>query len=212
MQDCRFFPIAPQRVTIALHPLPAPDMTPPDREFDPDDNFANSIDAGAEADDEATPEALVWQLLLLINPGDEESALQQFSGYRDALAEAGDDDEVEPVWLLKDAIDWKSGFYVDWADPQSLIDSIAELVARWNLRIDWGVEDPTDDDFLDAVDVPALMAIAYDRLREYGYTLWTWNTASDAHAGWITLSRDDEAMRVVAPALGIEVRAASDAF
>ena len=56
------------------------------------------------------------------------------------------------------------------------------------------------------------MAIAYDRLREYGYTLWTWNTASDAHAGWITLSRDDEAMRVVAPALGIEVRAASDAF
>ena len=207
----RSFPIASARVNIALHPLPALDMTHPDREFDPDDNFANSFDPGIDADEEDTPEALVWQLLLLINPGDEEMALQQFSAYRDALAEAGDD-EVEPVWLLKDAIDWKSGFYVDWADPQSLIDSIAELVARWNLRIDWGVEDPTDDEFLDAVDVPALMAIAYDRLREYGYTLWTWNTASDAHAGWITLSRDDEAMRVVAPALGIEVRAASDAF
>ena len=134
----------------------------PDLEFDPDDNFANSIDAGAEADDEDTPEALVWQLLLLINPGDEETALQQFAAYRDALAEAdadaGSEDEVEPVWLLKDVIDWKSGFYVDWSDPQSLIDSITELAARWNLRIDWGVEDPTDDDFLDAVDVPVLMA------------------------------------------------------
>ena len=205
------FPIAAARVTITSHPLPALAMTHPDREFDPDDNFANSFDPGVDADEEDTPEALVWQLLLLINPGDEESALQQFSAYRDAMSEAGDD-EVEPVWLLKDAIDWKSGYYVDWTDPQSLIDSITELVARWNLRIDWGVEDPTDDDFLAAVDVPSLMAIAYDRLREYGYTLWTWNTASDAHAGWITLSRDDEAMRVVAPALGIEVRAASDAF
>ncbi len=207
----RRFPFPPSRVTIALHPLPAFDMTHPDREFDPDDNFANSFDAGIDADEEDTPEALVWQLLLLINPGDEEMALQQFSAYRDALGEAGDQ-EIEPVWLLKDAIDWKSGFYVDWADPQSLIDSITELAARWNLRIDWGVEDATDDDFLAAADVPSLMSIAYDRLREYGYTLWTWNTASDAHAGWITLSRDDEAMRVVAPALGIEVRAASDAF
>jgi hypothetical protein len=205
------FPIAPVRVTIVLPPQPAFDMTHPDREFDPDDNFANSFDPGIDADEEDTPEALVWQLLLLVNPGDEEMALQQFSAYRDAVAEAGDE-EIEPVWLLKDAIDWKSGFYVDWADPQSLIDSITELAARWNLRIDWGVEDPTDDDFLAATDVPSLMAIAYDRLREYGYTLWTWNTASDAHAGWITLSRDDEAMRVVAPALGIEVRAASDAF
>ena len=162
----------------------------------------------------------MWQLLLLINPGDEESALQQFSAYRDAMSEAGDD-EVEPVWLLKDAIDWKSGYYVDWTDPQSLIDSITELVARWNLRIDWGVEDPTDDDFLAATDVPALMAVAYDRLREYGYSLWTWNTATgassdvagdDIHAGWITLSRDDEAMGALAAELGIELRAGSDAF
>ena len=74
------FPIAAARVTIASHPLPALAMTHPDREFDPDDNFANSFDPGVDADEEDTPEALVWQLLLLINPGDEESALQQFSG------------------------------------------------------------------------------------------------------------------------------------
>lgn len=188
----------------------------PDPEFDPDDNFANGFDAEAEADEEASPEVLAWQLLLLINPGDEETALQQFAAYRDALAEAdlagGFGDDVDPVWLLKDVIDWKSGYYVDWADPRSLIDSISELAARWNLRIDWGVEDPSDDDFLDAVDVPVLMATAYDRLREHGYTLWTWNTGGEAHAGWITRSRDDEAMQVVAHALGIELRAASDAF
>jgi hypothetical protein len=73
------------------------------------------------------------------------------------------------------------------------------------------------DDFLAATDVPTLMAVAYDRLREYGYSLWAWNTATgtagdDMHAGWITLSRDDEAMRALAAELGIELRPGSDAF
>lgn len=188
----------------------------PDIEFDPDDNFAHSFDAGAHADGDDTPEALVWQLLLLINPGDPESALQQFAAYQDALAEADADDAVA-VRLLKDVIDWKAGFHVAANDPAAFIDSITELVARWNLRIDWGVEDPGDDEFLDGTDVATLMAVAYDRLREYGYTLWTWNTSEgigdgDTHAGWISLSSDDEAMRAVAAALEIELRAGSDAF
>ena len=187
-------------------------MTVPDPEFDPDDNYANTGEGGADFGDDDTPEALVWQLLLLINPGDDESALQQFATYRDALAEA-DADEVEPLWLLKDVIDWKSGFHVEATDAAALIDAVTELAARWNLRIDWGTDDPTDDGFLAGTDVPALMAMAYDRLREDGYTLWTWNCGGgSAHAGWITLSRDDEAMQALASALGIELRAGCDAF
>ena len=79
------------------------------------------------------------------------------------------------------------------------------------------VEDASDDDFLAATDVATLMAVAYDRLREYGYTLWTWNTdtgrdGEDSHGGWIASSRDDEAMRAIAHALGIELRAGHDPF
>ena len=189
----------------------------PDREFDPDDNFAHGFQADAmPLDDDDTLEALAWQLLLLINPGDEEAALQQFAACQDALADAGSDD-VELAWLLKDVIDWRSGFFVADRDAATFIDSIAELVARWNLRIDWGVEDASDDDFLAGTDVATLMAVAYDRLREYGYTLWTWNTATgrdreDSHGGWIASSRDDEAMRAIAHALGIELRAGHDPF
>jgi hypothetical protein len=84
-------------------------------------------------------------------------------------------------------------------------------VRRWNLEIDWG-GDPSDEDFLDPTDVPALMSTAYDRLREHGYTLWTWDTGSDNYGGWITSSRDDEAMRLVATALNIELRPGSDSF
>ncbi len=187
-----------------------------DRDFDPDDNFENSREPETEIDeDEESVEALVWQLLLVINPGDEETALRQFDGYREASA-GGEDDEA-PMWRLKDVIDWTSGFHVEAEDPSTFIDAVTELAARWNLDIDWGVEDPTDDEFLAGTDIPALMAVAYDRLREYGYTLWTWNTSDgtagdEAHAGWITLSRDDEAVRALAPALGIEVRHGSDAF
>lgn len=193
-------------------------MNPPDREFDPDDNFENSREHEArlpDEDDDASIEGLVWQLLLVINPGDEEAALRQFDAYRDAVA-AGEDedaeDEASPMEHLKDVIDWTSGFQVDADDPATFIDAVNELAARWNLSIDWGTEDVGDDDFLAATDVPALMAVAYDRLREYGYTLWTWDTGTDAHAGWITLNGDAEAVSQLAPALGIDVRPGSDAF
>jgi hypothetical protein len=178
-------------------------MTPHDPEFDPDDNFANGFDPAADVDDDATIEALAWQLLLLINPGDEDAALQQFTAYQELQADAEDS---APIELLKDVIDWKSGFLVGDDDPATCIDAIAELAARWNLRVEWGVEDPTDDEFLASTDVPSLIAVAFDRLREYGYTLWTWDTGTDATGGWITLTRDDEAMRVIAGGLGIDVR------
>ena len=187
-----------------------------DDEFDPDDNFAGSFTTGMDVDEDDTTEALVWQLLLLINPGDEDAALQQFDAYRDALA-AGADPDAEPVWLLTGAIDWRAGFHVQDAEHGALIDCIDELAARWNIDIDWGVEDPTDAQFLAGADASTLIATAYDRLREYDYTLWTWNTGGpgrddDSHAGWITQSRDDEAMQAVAAALGIELRRGHDAF
>ena len=46
-------------------------MTLPDHEFDPDDNYTSDPER-AEIDDDASAEALVWQLLLVINPGDEQ--------------------------------------------------------------------------------------------------------------------------------------------
>ena len=53
----------------------------------------DDYDAEREFDDvdEDSVEAKVWRLLLLINPGDEETALLQFNDYREAVADA---DEV----------------------------------------------------------------------------------------------------------------------
>jgi hypothetical protein len=187
---------------------PHPDMHAPDTEFDADDNFANfasGFDDEHEIDEDASTEKLVWQLLLLVNPGDEETALQQFGEYQDATADAGED-EFEPAWLLKDIIDWKSGFQVHDEDAAAFVESMTELVARWNLELDWGVEDPTDDEFLANAAMASLVRTAHDALRAHGYTLWLWETGTETIAGWITLSRDDDAMRAIAPALGIEVR------
>ncbi len=183
-------------------------MHMPDNEADYGDQESAPDDDGLEAE-ELEAEALVWQLLLLINPGDEESALRQFAHYSDALELAGP--EAQPVWVLKDVIDWRSGFHVDWKDTASFVDAMTELVSRWNLDIDWG-GDASEEEFLEATDVPALMATAYDRLREHGYTLWTWNTEGQGYAGWITSSRDDEPMRLLATALDIELHPGSDSF
>ena len=169
-------------------------------EFDPDDNFGHAFGDEADIDEEAALEAVAWQWLLLVNPGDEDAALQQFAAFREALAEAGED--AEPTKLLRDAIDWKAGFFVADDDPQALVDALDELAARFGLRIGWDL----DDDAVDDADVGTLVDTAFDRLREHHYTLWTWETGSGHHGGWITRQRDDEALRLVAGALGFHVR------
>lgn len=181
-------------------------MTFPD-EIDPDDNYRGDADS-AELDDDAGAEVLVWQLLLAINPGDEDAALQQFAAFQEALG--GDDAEgIDVMALLKDVIDWRSGFHVDEGDPGALIDCLGELAARFNLAIDWDVEDPGDAAFLAGATASSLLQTARDQLRLDGYTLWTWETGDDAVAGWITLASDDHAIRVLAPALGIDARPAA---
>ncbi|MCL7715305.1 DUF6630 family protein [Stenotrophomonas mori] len=175
--------------------------------------------ADYEDSDERVPEfdgddhpARVWNLLWLINPGDEDAALQQFDAWREARAGAEEDGAGEAwLWDLKDAIDWRAGFHVDAADVESFVAALDELAARWNLAIDWG-GDLDDEDFTADLDVATLMGTAYDRLREHGYSLWAWNTGGGSHAGWIALSRDDEAMLALCSLLGVEVRPGSDAF
>ena len=162
-----------------------------------------------EAADETAQEYQVWQWLLRINPGDEEQALQQFSAYREAVADE-DPDGVEVILPLTRVIDWQSGFQVEAGDTRSLIQAIDELTARWNLAVDWEGE-PDDDEFHAEMDVPSLLAIAYDSLAPYGYTLWVWEAEPDTYAGGISLSRDSEAMRELAALLGIELRLASEA-
>src|SRR3546814_19619226 len=95
--------------------------------------------------------------------------------------------------------------YIEETEPGALIDCIAELAARFNLAIDWGVEDATDEDFLAGVTATELLETAHDQLRPDGSTLWTWETGTTALPGRTTLARDRQAMRVTAPAPGIDV-------
>lgn len=169
-----------------------------DDDFDQDDGYED------EDDDEST-ESQVWRLLVLINPGDEDSAMQQFSAYRDTVEEEGDDD---PVRIVAQVTDWRSGFEVDADDTRTLVEAINELASRWNLSIDWD-GDPDDDEFHEEVDGPEIFSRAFDQLNQHGYTLWAREADDDIYAGWITQSRDDEAMRVVATELGINLRLGS---
>jgi len=173
---------------------------------DPDQDHGHDFDFDEDADDSL--EARVWQLLQLINPGDEETALQQFADYREAVAEV-DPDDVVPIAVIGRVIDWRSGFIVDAHDLRSLVQAVDELTSRWNLAIDWN-GDPDDDEFFDDLDAAALFATAHDRLAEFGYTLWAWETEGDSYAGWITLTRDREPLRELATALEINLRLGSE--
>lgn len=173
------------------------------------DDEEAEFDLEPEDGEMASSEACAWQWLLRLNPGDQELAMQQFAVLREQIT--GQDTEGQALILpLTRVIDWQSGFQVDAADTRSLVQVIDELTARWNLSVDWE-GDTEDDDFHADSDVPSLLAIAYDSLAPYGYTLWVWEAEPDSYAGGISLSRDSEAMRELAALLGIELRLASEA-
>ena len=151
-------------------------------EYDPDDNFGHAFHAQSGIDDDDALEAVAWQFLLLVNPDDEDAALQQFAAFQQALA-VGDDAEAED-------------------DAQGLMEALDELAARWRLRIDWGL----DDDAREAPDTTELLQAAFAQLREHHLSLWTLDTGEATLAGWITRERDEEAMHLVAGALGMPAR------
>jgi hypothetical protein len=160
-------------------------------------------------DDDTSLDAQVWQFLLMINPGDDDAALQLFAAYRDLVGETPED-EIDVAQVVGQVADWRSTFHVDAQDTRALVQALDELAARWNLAIDWD-GDPDDDDFHGNVDAPELLGIAYDQLAPHGYTLWLRDTDDDSVAGWMTLSRDVEPMRELARELGIHLRLGSEA-
>lgn len=160
-----------------------------------------------ELDDE-THRAL-WRLIELINFDDPAMIEKQQTLFDEALANSDDADTVEGqelLWILKDVIDWESGFYVDLSDAISFISCMDELCARLDIELDWGVEDPEDEAFLEKTSVPELMELAHEQLRLAGITLWNWDTESDANAGWLARGEDDEEMIGLAEALRLEIR------
>ena len=177
-------------------PLPDP------HNFDPDDNFAHSFHPQPEdLDEDAALESVVWQFLLLINPGDEDAAAAQFAEVREALVA-----DAEPLEAIRAAIDWKSGFFTAESDLEGLVESVDELSARVGVRIDWEIDDEADEPFADE-DATSLLQRAAVQLREHGYTLWSLETGTEMVAGWIAQRADDEAVPTVAGALGFHARA-----
>ena len=170
-------------------------------EYDPDDNFGPAFHPQAGVDDDDALDVVAWQFLLLANPDDEDAALEQFAAFRQALDEAGDG--ADPALLLRDAIDWRSGFHVAEDDAQGLMEALDELASRWRLRIDWGLD---DEDAQSPPDATELLQAAFAQLRERHYSLWTVETGEPTLAGWITRERDEEAMQLVAGALGMHAR------
>ncbi|MBB3227612.1 hypothetical protein FHW69_002235 [Luteibacter sp. Sphag1AF] len=173
-----------------------------------DDDYDIDPELVGDEENGDTTEACVWQLLLLINPGDEDMAEQQFHQWRDFMATA-DADEAQPMEAVTRVIDWRSGFRIEADDTVALVEAINELAMRWDIHIDWN-GDASDDEFHENTDAPELFAVAYDYLAQHGYTLWAYETDDGMYAGFISQTRDAEPMRELATALGINMRLGSD--
>lgn len=157
--------------------------------------------------------AAIEQLISLINPT-EQGMVDQLAKFKEDLTDAGDECEngVDLIWLLKDVIDWDTGFFVDWKDTESFVGSINTLCEAWDVQIYWGVDDPEDDEFLDNTDVPNLMELAHAALQEHGLTLWQWDTEGDCYAGWISRTGLDDELLAISDQLDVEFRQGDEPY
>jgi hypothetical protein len=149
----------------------------------------------------------IERLIGLIDFDDALAVEKHLALFDEALDEADDEFQGHAVLgLLQEVIDWEAGFHVDWKDTRAFIDCLDQLCQRLDIELDWGVEDPDDDDFLDSTSVPELMEHAHEQLRAAGITLWNWNTEADAYAGWLARAEDDEEIMAIAETLGVDIR------
>lgn len=156
---------------------------------------------------QVSPEQIsaIERLIALITP-DPAVCEEQIARFREQFKDEEEDIQsgTDLVWLLKDVVDWQSGFFVDWKDTESFIQCLEELSAARDVEIDWQAEDPLDEDFLDSVDVDELLARASDSLESFDLRLWTWDTEGDCYGGWIARKEDSEEIDSIGESLEVE--------
>ncbi|MGY8526807.1 DUF6630 family protein [Paracidovorax citrulli] len=162
--------------------------------------------------DEDTRQA-VERLLGMINFDDGVMVEKQLALLDEALEESEDiPDGAELLRIVQEAIDWEAGFEVEQTDSATFIDSLNQLTARLDIVLDWGVDDPEDEDFLGGTSVAELMEQAHEQLRPMGITLWHWESGAGVYAGWLARSEDEEEILAVAEQLEVEVRTGDQPF
>ena len=90
----------------------------------------------------------VSRLFALINLGDSQQSARHLALLEEALEDAEEDeaDAEALLYQIKEIIDWEAGFYVDWKDVESFIGCLNQLCERIDLEIDWGTDDPEDEE------------------------------------------------------------------
>jgi hypothetical protein len=149
------------------------------------------------------------KLIELINPS-AELAQQQLAKFRETLL--SEDDEPSILWVIKDIVDWESGYFVDWKDTESFVHCVMKLADRWGVTLTFGCQDPFSRDFLYQVTVPELLNKAHAELLPKGFALWSWDTENDCYSGWITRAISASEVATISSTLDIEVRSGDRSF
>jgi hypothetical protein len=131
--------------------------------------------------------------------------------FREALNTANEVEYRSQLWMLAGVIEQET-FFVDWKDTESFVFAIDDLAAQYEVTVNWGVDDPFENDFLDNINVPTLMQRAHGDLLKHGLTLWNMNTQSDCYRGWILPALYDAAVLVLSQQLDGSFRPGSAPF
>ena len=139
-------------------------------------------------------------------------AHQQLAQFQTELQSHEYEGPEDILWAVKQVVDWRSGYFVDWKDTKSFVECVTGIVDRWGVSLTFGVADPLDEEFLSRNTVPDLMGLAHDELLGKGFMLWSWDTDCDSYSGWITKSTSASAVADIASTLGVQVLSGDSSF
>src|SRR5215207_930069 len=110
-------------------------------------------------------------LLRCINP-DATAAENQIMDFRARLDSEEAEDDENVLWALNEIIQWKTGFFVDWKDTDSMCGSLAVLAELWGAKLEFCSDESGDEQFLNDATVADILQRAHAELVPQGLILW----------------------------------------
>lgn len=113
--------------------------------------------------------------------------------------EWGDDGpQISLLDAVAQACDREATWYVDWEDPEGLVEVLTELADRWSESLDFS-ELSADRS------VGEVLRLAQEQLMPAHLGLWYWETEGDSVSGWIGRLSDTMLFEEIGEVLAVRI-------
>lgn len=147
----------------------------------------------------------VEQLILCINPHMQDAKMQIAALHLEIQKyQQSDLNPYALMLMFKEVTQWKSSYYTDWKDADSLVAAINQLASLWQVNINWTLGQSSEKNGLYKPDVHLLLDHVHPQFLASELRLWGWDTSGEDYGGWVARVKHDDEIAAIANTLAID--------